>query len=100
MFSLTWTQHWLSWLFCFPVPVPSAILECTSAEDFFSFILGQTWLCHHFFPTQFLPLIERHVNLVASLASRIRGTAWNTTFRPRLLSDWHVSRLCHAIPLG
>jgi hypothetical protein len=38
----------LSVLFRF-LPVES--LERASAEDFFSFVPGHTWLCHHVFPT-------------------------------------------------
>ena len=97
-FLFSWSWRLMSLLSCFQVLATSAILGGAAGGESFSFVLGKTWLCHHFFPTQFLPLIERQVNLVASLASRIRGTAWNTTFRPRLLSDWDVSRLCHAIP--
>ena len=34
-----------------PVLILSAILECACGEGFFSFVLDQTWLCHHFFET-------------------------------------------------
>jgi hypothetical protein len=36
-------------------PVPFAIREYASAGEVSAFVVGQTWLCHHFFPTQFPP---------------------------------------------
>jgi hypothetical protein len=32
-------------------PAPLAILEFASAGESFAGVPGQTWICHHFFPT-------------------------------------------------
>jgi hypothetical protein len=43
-------------MFVVSFAAPFAILECASAGESFAGVPGQTWLCHHFFPTQFPPL--------------------------------------------
>jgi hypothetical protein len=35
----------------FLFPAPFAILEFASGGESFAGVPGQTWLCHHFFPT-------------------------------------------------
>src|SRR5437763_9875332 len=71
MFSLTWTRHWFSLLFCSPVPVPSGILERVSTEDFFAFALGQTWLCHCFAYLYSRHLEARFVYTLKDLACQL-----------------------------
>jgi hypothetical protein len=35
----------------FLFPAPFALLEFASAGESFAGVPGQTWICHHFFPT-------------------------------------------------
>jgi len=42
--------------------LPSTLLEGASAGESCYAVVWQTWLCHHFFPTQFPPLQAYHLD--------------------------------------
>jgi len=70
-FLLSWSWRLMSLLSCFQVLATSAILGGAAGGESFSFVLGKTWLCHHFFPTQFPPFLR--VQDLLHLAANLWG---------------------------
>jgi hypothetical protein len=73
--------------------MPSAILEPASAGESRAAVLGQTWICHRFFPTQFPPLVA--LRFAAKSVSLPFGEAFGLEQESSFLNMPRVSKDSH-----